>query len=93
MRTDKELAILAEKNPEIADIIDELLQFRYAADPKTIQCDLCFQPAIVEGWIRHDNTVTRTSVCRIHCNNLVGFEGKTNEEINKYLEEQNDDTF
>ena len=89
-RTNKELSILAEKNPDIADVVNELLELRCAVDPKTIQCDFCYFPAVVEGWVRRGNLLTRVSMCRDHCGTLIGFEGKTDAEIDEYIASEYD---
>lgn len=90
MRTIKELEILADQQPDIEDVVRELIEFRTASDPSTIQCFFCYSPAVVEGWTKERSHLSRISVCRNHCNTLIGFQGKTDAEIDDFIKDEYD---
>ena len=90
MMTIKELEMLSEKYPDIGDVFRELIEYRVASDPSTIQCFFCYSPAVVEGWTRERAHLTKISVCRDHCDTLVGFQGKTDAEIDQYIASEYD---
>ena len=85
MRTIKELEILADQQPDIKDVVQELIEHRIASESNVVKCQFCYSPAVVEGWTREWTHLIKISVCRDHCRTLVGFLDKTDAEIDAFI--------